>query len=76
VLYRRSADFHFLAVDGGATDNEPIELARTALCGIESRNPRDPRLANRGVLLVYPFAGEVGMSAPLRTTCWPLHQVY
>lgn len=60
----RPADYHFLAVDGGATDNEPIELARTALCGIENRNPRDPRLANRGVLLVDPFAGEVGMVPP------------
>lgn len=60
----RPADYHFLAVDGGATDNEPIELARTALCGVEGRNPRDPRLANRGVLLIDPFAGEVGISAP------------
>jgi hypothetical protein len=60
----RPADYHFLAVDGGATDNEPIELARTALCGIENRNPRDPRLANRGVLLIDPFAGEAGMSTP------------
>ncbi len=50
-------DFHFLAVDGGATNNEPIELARTALCGIRGSNPRDPREANRAVLLIDPFAG-------------------
>ena len=50
-------DYHFLAVDGGATNNEPIELARTALCGIRGSNPRDPREANRAVLLIDPFAG-------------------
>jgi len=60
----RPADHQFLAVDGGATDNEPIGLARTALCGVGNRNPRDPLTANRGVLLVDPFAGETGMAAP------------
>jgi hypothetical protein len=60
----RPADYQFLAVDGGATDNEPIGLARTALCGATKRNPRDPVKANRGVLLVDPFAGEPGLSAP------------
>jgi len=51
-------DYHFLAVDGGATDNEPIELARTALCGIRGSDPRDAHEANRAVLLIDPFAGE------------------
>ena len=51
-------DYHFLAVDGGTTDNEPIELARTALCGIKSSNPRDAQEANRAVLLIDPFAGK------------------
>ncbi len=50
-------DYHFLAVNGGTTDNEPIELARTALCGLEGSNPRDPREANRAVVLIDPFAG-------------------
>jgi hypothetical protein len=53
-----------LAIDGGATDNEPIGLARTALCGVGNRNPRNPLIANRGVLLVDPFAGEAGIAAP------------
>lgn len=61
----RPASYQFLAVDGGATDNEPIGLARTALCGVGNRNPRDPKLANRGVLLIDPFAGEAGMAAPV-----------
>ena len=33
-------DYQFLSVDGGATDNEPIELARIALAGLSGRNPR------------------------------------
>ena len=60
----RPANYQFLAVDGGATDNEPIGLARTALCGVAKRNPRDPQKANRGVLLIDPFAGEPGIAAP------------
>ena len=55
-----SADgqYFFLVVDGGATDNEPIELARTALCGIVERNPRSGDEANRAVVLIDPFAGK------------------
>ncbi|MDQ2801586.1 MAG: patatin-like phospholipase family protein [Pseudomonadota bacterium] len=52
------SDWHFLAVDGGATDNEPIQLARTSLCGLLNRNPRDPKTANRAVWLIDPFAGK------------------
>ncbi len=55
------SDYHFLAVDGGATDNEPIELARTALAGVLGRNPRDPATANRAVILIDPFAGAAGL---------------
>jgi hypothetical protein len=51
------ADWHMLAVDGGATDNEPIELARTSLCGLLGRNPREATNANRAVWLIDPFAG-------------------
>jgi len=58
-------DYQFLAVDGGATDNEPIELARTALAGIGGRNPRDGMKANRGVVLIDPFAGAASMAPPL-----------
>lgn len=58
-------DYQFLAVDGGATDNEPIELARTALAGITGRNPRDGMKANRGVVLIDPFAGSAAMAPPL-----------
>jgi len=54
-------DYHFLAVDGGATDNEPIELGRTALAGVLGRNPRNPKTANRAVVLIDPFAGRTGL---------------
>ncbi len=43
-------------VDGGAMDNEPIELARTWLAGLTGRNPRLPNQANRAVVLVDPLA--------------------
>jgi hypothetical protein len=44
--------YTFTVVDGGVCDNEPIELARTALAGIT-------------VLLIDPFAGSSAMAAPL-----------
>jgi hypothetical protein len=60
-------DWRFLAVDGGATDNEPIQLARTALAGLLGRNPRDPNLANRAVWLIDPFAGEADLGPAKQT---------
>jgi hypothetical protein len=63
-------DWHFLAVDGGATDNEPIELARTALAGLLGRNPRDPDKANRAVWLIDPFAGHAPLG-PETLTVFP-----
>lgn len=54
-------DYHFLTVDGGATNNEPIELARTALSGLTGRNPRGSTEADRAVVLVDPFAGQTGL---------------
>jgi hypothetical protein len=61
-------DWHFLCVDGGATDNEPIELARTSLAGLLGRNPRDPKTANRAVWLIDPFAGRAALGPPVPTT--------
>jgi hypothetical protein len=53
-----AGDYHFVAVDGGVTDNEPIQLARTALAGYGGRNPRDGMRAKRAILLIDPFAGQ------------------
>jgi hypothetical protein len=61
-------DWHFLAVDGGATDNEPIQLARTSLAGLLNRNPRDPQTANRAVWLIDPFAGRAPLGPEGLTT--------
>jgi hypothetical protein len=58
------ANHVFQAVDGGATDNEPIEMARIALCGLAGRNPRGGDKASRCVLLIDPFSGETSMSEP------------
>jgi Patatin-like phospholipase len=57
--------YTFTSVDGGVCDNEPIELARTALAGITGQNPRDGLVANRAVLLIDPFAGASTMAKPL-----------
>lgn len=57
--------YTFSSVDGGVCNNEPIELARTALAGITGQNPRDGLLANRAVLLIDPFAGASAMTKPL-----------
>jgi hypothetical protein len=61
-------DWHFLAVDGGATDNEPIELARAGLAGMLGRNPRDPATANRAVWLIDPFAGRAPLGPQVQTS--------
>ncbi|MTJ83186.1 MAG: hypothetical protein F8N37_19545 [Telmatospirillum sp.] len=58
--------YRFSAADGGATDNEPIELGRTALAGYDGCNDRDPMSARRAVLLIDPFGGDapLGDAAP------------
>lgn len=61
-------DWHFLAVDGGATDNEPIQLARASLAGLLGRNPRDPAVADRAVWLIDPFAGQAALGPQTATT--------
>lgn len=48
--------YHFAAADGGMTDNEPIELCRTALAGHVIPSPRDGDKAYRALILVDPFA--------------------
>lgn len=58
--------YHFLAADGGMTDNEPIELCRKVISGWVGHNPRDGHEAKRAVLLVDPFAAPpaLGPQAP------------
>jgi hypothetical protein len=56
--------YDYLCVDGGAMNNEPFELARTALAGIHGRNPRAGDKANRAVIMVDPFADPGGLGGP------------
>jgi hypothetical protein len=56
-------NFRYSAVDGGVANNEPIGLARTALCGLLGQNPRSTLRANRAVWLIDPFAGEADMGS-------------
>ncbi len=60
--------WQFLTVDGGTTDNEPVQLARTTLAGLLNRNPRDPNVANRAVWLIDPFAGKADLGPKEHTT--------
>jgi hypothetical protein len=52
----RDLPYWFDCVDGGALDNQPVELVRTALSGLGGSNPRDPKEAHTSVLLLDPFA--------------------
>lgn len=46
----------YLTLDGGMINNEPFELARwTLLADPPTRNPRDPALSDRAVLMIDPF---------------------
>lgn len=53
--------YNFSCVDGGGTDNSPIELVRTALAGACGRNPRDGKTANRALILIDPFAEKAAL---------------
>lgn len=49
------ASYPFVCVDGGTFNNEPLQLARTALAGQVARNPRDGSLAHRAIVLIDPL---------------------
>lgn len=55
TLLGENTDFEFLNVDGGAANNEPLELARKAFKGHSKRNPRGDDEATRAVLMIDPF---------------------
>ncbi len=60
-------DYHFECVDGGALNNQPMELVRTALAGLGKSNPRDAAKANAAVLLLDPFAAVPRCEPPTKT---------
>jgi predicted acylesterase/phospholipase RssA len=51
----------FAAVDGGAFNNQPIDVVRTALAGFDARNERSGAGADRAVILVDPFSDPVAL---------------
>ena len=59
-------DYGALHVDGGAMNNEPLELARRELAGPRGRNPREGDAAHRAVVMVDPFPdpAELGPNHP------------
>jgi len=53
------AQTSFVCIDGGALNNEPFELARWTIRDLdEKQNFRDPKTANRAVILIAPFPPE------------------
>ncbi|WP_144185359.1 patatin-like phospholipase family protein [Elioraea rosea] len=68
--------YRMLVLDGGAMNNEPLDLVRRALAGWGGRNLREGERANRAVLMVDPFV-EPGLPGPdhetgLHATLLPL----
>lgn len=50
-----NSDYYFAAVDGGITNNEPVEFARRRLAGERIINPRDLNNADAALLMIDPF---------------------
>jgi hypothetical protein len=55
---------NFLNVDGGAFNNEPLDLVRTALAGVDARNTRTASGADRAVIMIDPFSDPETLSRP------------
>ncbi|UYN95179.1 MAG: patatin-like phospholipase family protein [Enhydrobacter sp.] len=54
----------FANVDGGTFNNEPMDLARTAMAGMGSRNPRKADEARRAIVVIDPFTDAEMLSVP------------
>ena len=54
----------FANVDGGTFNNEPLDVARTAMAGLASFNERTPDSATRAVVMVDPFSDADMLSVP------------
>jgi len=50
--------YQALCVDGGAMNNQPLELVRQALAGWAGQNPREPSRASRATILIEPFVNK------------------
>lgn len=54
----------FVNVDGGAFNNEPLDLVRTALAGVDDRNKRSAATADRATIMIDPFSNAETLSRP------------
>jgi hypothetical protein len=54
----------FANVDGGTFNNEPLDVVRTAMSGLDNRNSRSPTDATRAVILIDPFSDPETLSVP------------
>jgi len=59
--------YSFVAVDGGAMNNEPFGLAHTELAGLSGQNPRKGSEADRAIIMIDPFTDPRG-GEPARDT--------
>ncbi len=51
----RDNRYRFVTVDGGVMNNEPFEIARSALAGPRGNNPQSGEKADRAVIVIDPF---------------------
>lgn len=58
----RSEEYAALCVDGGAMNNEPLDLVRRVMAGYRGASPREPAKACRALVLIDPFTnpGKLG----------------
>ena len=61
---RPDVTYVFDCVDGGACNNQPVELVRAALAGLGGTLERDAKSATAAVLLIDPFAAAPDCPAP------------
>ncbi|HYD05220.1 MAG TPA: hypothetical protein VEC60_05820, partial [Reyranella sp.] len=54
----------FANVDGGTFNNEPLDVVRLAMAGLNGTNPRSPSEAKRAVVLIDPFSDAEKLGTP------------
>ena len=51
-------------LDGGVTNNDPMDMVRMTMSGMAARNPRQANLAYRAVIMVSPFTNPEVLPKP------------
>jgi hypothetical protein len=64
---------YFACVDGGAMNNEPFEIVRWAIRDSnKERNARDPKTADRAVILIAPFPPNASLTDQIKDKDRPI----